>query len=404
MGDSQLESTLLHSCLALPKVSFVLRTCPLSHICDTVQEFDQSIRNTLEAISGGPMSYWSWLKVSLPSSCGGFKLCSAHLHAPAIYITSSSSSKQLVESMLGLPPASSSHVCSAVAAAKPEWTDLDNVEVPLRQCQLSHAIDEAVFQRLLCNASSPRARALVLSSGLPHARNWFNVVPSTPLGLHLTDCEFRCFLRYWHGIPLHSNSYPCPECGGSADPFGDHQIGCGGNGDRISHHNAIRDVLFNAAQSAALAPTREAPGLVLSSLSRPANVLLLNWSQSRPDALDVHVISPMQQLTLTEDASSSGHTLRVGVQQKLTEYLSACRSAGIDFVPLVVESLGGWCPDAISTIRSIRHAIGQRDNSTESLLTTKHLFGPLAIALWRGNASCWIHRLPTLPPSLDGLI
>ena len=116
MGDSQLESTLLCSCLALPKVSFVLRTCPLSHICDAVQEFDQSIRNALETISGGPMSDWSWLKASLPSSCGGFGLRSAHLHAPAIYITSSSSSKQLVESMLGLAPAPSSHVCSTVAA------------------------------------------------------------------------------------------------------------------------------------------------------------------------------------------------------------------------------------------------------------------------------------------------
>ena len=28
MGDSQLETSLLRSCLALPKVSFVLRTCP----------------------------------------------------------------------------------------------------------------------------------------------------------------------------------------------------------------------------------------------------------------------------------------------------------------------------------------------------------------------------------------
>ena len=253
MGDSQLESTLLRSCLALPKVSFVLRTCPLSHICDAVQEFDQSIRNALETISGGPMSDWSWLKASLPSSYGGLGLRSAHLHAPAIYITSSSSSKQLVESMLGLTPAPSSHVCSAVAAlavaaAKPEWTNLDNVDVPLRQRQLSHAIDEAVHQRLLSTASSPRARALVLSSGLPHAGDWLNVVHSTSLGLHLTDCEFRCCLRYWLGVPLHSNSYPCPECGGSADPFGDHQIGRGSNGDRISHHNAIRDVIFNAAR------------------------------------------------------------------------------------------------------------------------------------------------------------
>ena len=132
--------------------------------------------------------------------------------------------------MLGLPPASSSHVCTAVAvltvaAAKPEWTDLDNNDVPLRQRQLSHAIDEAVHQHLLSTASSPRIRALVLSSGLPHARNWFNVVPSTPLGLHLMDCEFRCFLHYWHGVPLCSNSYPCPECGGSADPFGITRLG-----------------------------------------------------------------------------------------------------------------------------------------------------------------------------------
>ncbi len=52
-----------------------------------------------------------------------------------------------------------------------------------------------------------------------------------------------------------SNSYPCPECC-LADPFSDHQVGCGRNGDRIACHNAMRDdVIFSAAQSAALAPT-----------------------------------------------------------------------------------------------------------------------------------------------------
>ena len=32
MGDSQLETAILRSCLALPKVTYVLRTCPPSHI------------------------------------------------------------------------------------------------------------------------------------------------------------------------------------------------------------------------------------------------------------------------------------------------------------------------------------------------------------------------------------
>ena len=83
------------------------------------------------------------------------------------------------------------------------------------------------------------------------------LVPTPSLGLHLQDSEFRFCLRYWLGVPMHSNPFPCPECRGTADIMGDHQVGCGGNGDRISRHNAIRDVLFTAAQSAALAPSKE---------------------------------------------------------------------------------------------------------------------------------------------------
>ena len=56
MGDSQLESTLLRSCLTLPKVSLILCTCPPSHICLAAKEFDHAMRDALEAILGGPMS------------------------------------------------------------------------------------------------------------------------------------------------------------------------------------------------------------------------------------------------------------------------------------------------------------------------------------------------------------
>ena len=54
MGDSQLETSLLRSCLALPKVSFVLRTCPPpSHICHTTVDFDSAIRESLESLWAG---------------------------------------------------------------------------------------------------------------------------------------------------------------------------------------------------------------------------------------------------------------------------------------------------------------------------------------------------------------
>ena len=406
MGDSQMEISLLRSCLAFPKVSFVLRTCPLSHISQGVGEFDSAVCDALETSLGGPLSDWSWLKASLPSSRGGLNLRRASLHAPAAFLASSLQSSQLIQRVLCHPPGPSPHASSAVAslvvaAARPDWSNLDDIDVPLRQLSLSNAIDEASHQHFLSSAPDTRSRALALSSGLP---DWLNVVPSAPLGLHLQDREFRCCLRYWLGVPLHSGTYTCPECLGSADPFGDHQVGCTGNGDRIARHNAFRDVLFNAAQSAALAPTKEAPNLVPGSSARPADILLPYWCRGRPAALDVSVISPLQRLTLADAASTQDHALSVGVHRKLTSNLPACRAAGVDFFPIVVETLGGWCPDAVATIRSIGRALGQRLNSTDPYDMTKHLFGRLAIALWRGNAGLWLHRHPSLPSTIDGQV
>ena len=66
IADSQVETSLLRLCLALPKVSFILRTCPISHIRHAAEEFDNAVRDALETTMGGPMSDWSWLKASLP--------------------------------------------------------------------------------------------------------------------------------------------------------------------------------------------------------------------------------------------------------------------------------------------------------------------------------------------------
>ena len=264
--------------------------------------------------------------------------------------------------MLDRPSGRYPHIGSVVAAlstsaSRPDWQALEDINVPLCQHSLTLAIDEASHQCLLSSAPSTRARALVHSSALPHAGDWLNGVPSTALGLHLQDQEFRCCLRYWLGVPLHSTRYYCPECRSTAYPFGDHQVGCGGNGDRIARHNAIHDVLFLAARSAALAPTREAPSVLPDSQSRPADILLPTCSRGRPAALDFTVISPLQQQTLHAAASTPGHALQVGVQCKLTAHLSACRSAGVEFIPIVLEILGGLAEDTITTTLCIGKAM-----------------------------------------------
>ena len=143
------------------------------------------------------------------------------------------------------------------------------MDVPLHQRTLSNAIDDASYQHLFNSTSTIRSR---VSCSLPHAGDWLNVVPSPSLGLHLhnsfiavsaTGLEFQ--------FTAHLTDVPNVEI----DVFGDHQVGCGGNGDRITRHNAVRDVLYSAAQAAALGPIKEA------SNARPADILLPTWSHSR---------------------------------------------------------------------------------------------------------------------------
>lgn len=48
------------------------------------------------------------------------------------------------------------------------------------------------------------------------------------------------------------------------------------------------------------------------------------------------------------------------VQRKLASHLAACRSAGVDFVLVVAETLDGLAEETTGTIRAIGKAISQR--------------------------------------------
>ena len=169
-----------------------------------------------------------------------------------------------------------------------------------------------------------------------------------------------------------------------------------GHCDRIFRHNSIRDAVFSAAQSAALAPRREVPSLIPGTQSRPADIYLPCWKRGRPAALDITVISTLQQSTVRGAAENQGHALLVAEERKFASHGAACQAIGICFIPLAIESLGGMSDMTADTISSIGRLLGQRLGISPGE-STRHLFQRLAISLWRGNAS-WIHRSPQLAP------
>ena len=296
LEDSQSQFALLRSCLGLPKLLCSLCTTSPDILLSVTTSFDAVIFDCLSDLTGGSLTHWSRQKAALPIRLGGVGLRLASQHSSAIFLASVTACSPLILSLSGqeVPPSYVSAALEAFASFADLSDPLSSVadlDLPISQKSLSGLIDKVNYSKLLSSTPDTRSKALLLSSSIPHAGDWLGVLPSPNLGLHLLDCEFRLCLRYWLGVQLASDTVDCPFCSRPADIFGDHALACGGNTERISRHNALRDVIFSAAQAAALSPHREVPFLVPDSLSRPADVFLPSWHQGRPAALDVTVIS-----------------------------------------------------------------------------------------------------------------
>lgn len=356
---------------------------------------------------GGALPDWSRSKATLPIRLGGVGLRQACDHSASIFLASVFACSSLIMEISDqvVPPSYTSSAfqlfgqCSGLS----DISSFSSFDFPISQKSLSRAVDQFNFDHLLDSSINLRPRALLLSSSLPHAGDWLTVLPSNNLGLHLLDSEFRLCLRYWLGVPLASDFFPCPICSRPADPSGDHALACGGNGDRSVRHNALRDVIFSVAQSAALSPRREVPSLLPDSISRPADVYLPVWSHGRPAAVDVTVISPLQCQVLPQAASIQGHALTVANARKRRVHFDNCRSVGVDFLPLAVESLGGWSEDALSFLLSLSRNLASRHGLPPSEVS-QQLLQRLSITIWRFNAQMWLSRFPVLPPPVDGVV
>ena len=151
-------------------------------------------------------------------------------------------------------------------------------------------------------------------------------------------------------MKIFTTSGPCTTCHANSDTMGDHAIACANQGERIARHNQLRDALYQAAVQAALGPAREKRALIPGREARPADVFIPNWVAGRDAALDVTVVSPLQQALVNKAADESGSALDHAFQRKMRQSWEDCNREGIAFTPLPVETLGCWHSHAVANI------------------------------------------------------
>ena len=170
----------------------------------------------------------------------------------------------------------------------------------------------------------------------------------------------------------------------------------------MSRHNALCDALYSTAVAASLGPSREGRFLLPGIDCRPADVLIPHWTGGQDTAWDVTVIHPLQAATVAGAAASPGHALEVAVNRKNRGALEDCRRQGIKFIPLAVESLGGWHELAVGEIRKLAAALA-RQSGQEEKEARGHLLQRLSVSLMRGNGALFVNRIPdSVEADIDG--
>ena len=221
----------------------------------------------------------------------------------------------------------------------------------------------------------------VLSVALPKSGSWLNCVPCKALGLHLSNKEFLVSAKYRLGLPIYGSDGTCPSCQSPSDRYGDHAIICAYDGERISRHNMLRDALFKAASQAGVQPAKEEAALIPGSDARPADIFLPRFENGTDCALNVIVVSPVQQALLT----------RAGVEP-----------GGNRLIPLLpYETFGVASSSTISTISRIGKSLAAHSEHQESKVVS-HLFQRLGVLLAKGNSALLLSSPPHISPDLDG--
>ena len=104
------------------------------------------------------------------------------------------------------------------------------------------------------------------------------------------------------------------------------------------------------------------------------------WSDGKDGALDITVTGPLARSNVTAAAEEAGSALAKAVQRKVQGVAEACQQQGLVFLPVALETLGGFHRVAVEQVKRIGAAIARNQGSDEQL-ATRQLFQRLSLTL-----------------------
>ena len=120
--------------------------------------------------------------------------------------------------------------------------------------------------------------------------------------------------------------------------------------------------------------------------TRPADVLIPNWSLGKPVTLDLTVTYPLYAEIISEASVTAGSAAYAAKQRKYIANDPKCNELGWICVPLAVELYGYWGSEARQTLSRLGSCLACQLRCSISQAITR-LYGNLSIALVQVQAN-----------------
>jgi hypothetical protein len=271
------------------------------------------------------------------------------------------------------------------------------------QLWLTQLSNCSLLQKTYPKNSTPAAKFNHIEACKEAKADFLSAIPTT-LKERFTNLELRVSLLQRLNRPVYTKSVQCPRCQSAIlDRSGHHALFCkSGLVNHITRHNYVRDTLYEIAQEAGFTVSKEkALGRLRTPLAdildnamlrgndRPADVMIDNYLNGEAVLIDVTVCDSLKHISVAKfDPSATFHQ---AANRKKDDYKNRVRALGHHFLPFVVGSLGGFCPDARHVLSFLAEKWGLTFNKPVNYAMTL-LFRRVSLALFKIQASQLIDR------------
>ena len=124
------------------------------------------------------------------------------------------------------------------------------------------------------------------------------------------------------------------------------------------------------------------------------DIFITNWAHGSTADVDVTLTCPLQSTVIKRAGEEAGYACKLAEERKLAASAELCQQSGFEFLPLALETSGGFGTSATSFLTVLAERCA--DNNLRDRAAEKYqLFQLINVTVHRSNANMVLSKVPT---------